>query len=59
MFLQPASLVRVFLRDWLLLLARGDLTIIEAMNESEGISDGQQTNLVAEVIPESLFERGL
>ena len=57
MFLQPASLVRVFLRDRLsLLLAREDLTVIEAMNQSKGVSDGQQTDLVAEVTPESLFE---
>ena len=57
MFLQPVSLVRVFLRDRLsLLLAREDLTVIEAMNQSKGVSDGQQTDLVAEVTPESLFE---
>jgi len=60
MFLQPASLVRIFLRDLLsLLLARGDLTVIKAMNQSERISDGQQTDLVAEATPESLFERSL
>ena len=57
MFLQPAPLVRVFLRDRLsLLLSRGDLTVIEAMDESDGISDGQQTDLVTKVTPESLFE---
>lgn len=59
MFLQPGPLIHVFLRDRLLLLARGDLTIIEAMDESEGVSDGQQTDLVAEMVPESLFEHSL
>ena len=60
MFLQPGPLIHVFLRDrLLLLLARGDLTIVEAMNESEGVSDGQQTDLVAEMVPESLFEHSL
>ena len=59
-FLQPQSLVRVFFWDRLLpLLAGGGFTIVEAMDESEGVSGGQQTDLVAEVITESLFERGL
>ena len=49
-FLQPTPLVRVFLRDRLsLLLARGDLTVIEVTNQSEGVSDGQQTDLVAKL----------
>jgi len=60
MFLQPASLIRVLLRDRLsLLLVRGGLAVVEAMNESESVSDGQQTDLVAEVTPESLFEHSL
>lgn len=60
MFLQPASLIRVFLRDRLsLLLVRGGLTVVKAMNESESVSDGQQTDLVAEMTPESLFEHTL
>ena len=60
MFLQPSPLVRVFFWDrLLLLLAGGDFTIVETMNEGEGVSDGQQTDLVAEVVPESLCERSL
>ena len=60
MLLQPASLIRVLLRGRLsLLLIQGDLTIVETVNKSEGVSDGQQTDLVAEVILESLFEHCL
>lgn len=60
MFLQPASLVRVFFWDRLsLLLARGNLMIVEAMDKSESVPDGKQTDLIAEVVPESLFEHSL
>ena len=43
----------------MLLLAGGDFTIVEAVDESEGVSDGQQTDLVTKVVPEPLFERSL
>jgi len=60
MLLQPPPLVRVFFWDWLLLLLTGrDFVIVKAMDESEGVSDDQQTDLVAKVIPEPLFKRGL
>ena len=59
MFLQPTSLIRVLLRDRLSLLLVGSLAVVKAMNESESVSDGQQTDLVAEVTPESLFEHTL
>lgn len=60
MFLQPPPLIRVFFGDrLLLLLAEGDFTIVEAMDESEGVSDDQQTDLVAKVVPESSLERSL
>jgi hypothetical protein len=39
--LQPSPLVRVFFWDRLLLLLAGEgFMIIEAMDESEGVSDG-------------------
>lgn len=42
MLLQPAPLVRVFRRNrLLLLLVRADLMVVETMNESEGVSNGQ------------------
>lgn len=59
-FLQPLPLVCVFFGDRLwLLLARGALTIVEAMNESKGISSDQQTDLIAETVPQCHFERVL
>ena len=57
--LQPPPLVRIFFWHQLLLLVGGDFAIVEAMDESKGVPDSQQTDLVTEVIPESLFERGL
>ena len=33
--------------------------IVEAVDKSEGVSDRQQTDLVAKVAPESLFQRSL
>ena len=57
--LQPPPLVRIFFWHQLLLLVGGDFAIVEAMDESEGVPDGQQTDLVAKVVPESLFERSL
>ena len=59
-FLQPDPLVRVLFWDLLLLLlAGGNLSIVKAMNECKGIPDGQQTDLVAEVVPESPLECNL
>ena len=60
MFPQPPPLVCVFFWDrWLLLLVGGNFAIVEAMDESEGVPDGQQTDLVAKVVPESIFEHNL
>lgn len=33
--------------------------IVEAMDKSESVPDGKQTDLIAEVVPESLFEHSL
>ena len=41
------------------MLVGGNFTIVEAMDESEGVPDGQQTDLVAKVVPESIFEHNL
>ena len=61
MFLQPPPPARVFFWDrlLLLLLVGGNFTIVEAMDESEGVSDSQQAGLVAKVVPEPLFESSL
>lgn len=41
------------------MLVGGNFAIVEAMDESEGVPDGQQTDLVAKVVPESIFEHNL
>ena len=41
------------------MLVGGNFAIVEAMDESEGVPDGQQTDLVAKVVPESVFEHNL
>ena len=41
------------------MLVGGNFTIVEAMDESEGVPDGQQTDLVTKVVPESIFEHNL
>ena len=49
---QPPPLVRTFFWNWLLLLpVGGDSTIAGATVESEGVSGGQRTDLVAEMAP--------
>jgi hypothetical protein len=57
---QPPPLSRVFFWNRLhQRLTRGSLAVIETMNEpSEGVSDHQQTDLVAEMTSKSLFEHG-
>jgi len=57
-FPQP-PLVRAFFLDRLPPLVGGQFTIVEVMNESEGVSGDQRTNPVAKVAADSLFGRGL
>lgn len=42
MLLQPASLIRVFRRNYLSPLpVRASIVVVETVNESEGVPDGQ------------------